>query len=140
MPKPRDKALYERIKKKLYRDNPRHSAYRSATLVKLYKAAYAKKYKTGPNSKSKSGSNSKSRFGINDPYIGKKPKNTGIKRWLKEEWKNQRGEIGYKYKSDIYRPTKRITAKTPKTFKELKPTTIKRARKLKAKTGHAKFR
>lgn len=131
MPEPRDKLLYERIKKKLYRDNPKHSAYRSATLVKLYKQAYAKKY---GNSSIKI-TNAKN----TDPYIGKKPKNTGIKRWMKEEWKNQRGEIGYKYKSDIYRPTKRITAKTPKTFKEIKPKTIKRARRLKAKKGRAVF-
>lgn len=129
MPEPRDKALYNKIKKKLYHDNPRHSAYRSATLVKLYKQAYAKKHCTNFGAKS----------GINNPYIGNKPKNIGIKRWMKEEWKNQRGEIGYKYKSDIYRPTKRVTAKTPKTFKELKPKTIKRARRLKAKRGRTSF-
>ncbi len=134
MPEPRDKALYEKIKKKLYRDNPKHSAYRSATLVKLYKQAYAKKYSVNSRVGSRIDS---SKF--TNPYIGKKPKNTGIKRWMKEEWKNQRGEIGYKYKSDIYRPTKRITAKTPKTFKEIKPKTIKRARRLKAKKGRTNF-
>ena len=48
---------------------------------------------------------------------------------------NQRGEVGYKYKSDVYRPGVRVNSKTPTTFKELTPTEIERARNEKYRTG-----
>jgi hypothetical protein len=40
-------------------------------------------------------------------------------------------EIGYKYKNDVYRPTIRITKKTPLTFSELTKKQIKIARRKK---------
>ena len=40
-----DKKLYEKIKKKVYADIPKNSAYRSGILVKKYKEAFKKKYK-----------------------------------------------------------------------------------------------
>lgn len=124
--RPRDEKLYSSVKSRLYKKMPNHSAYRSAILVKNYKAAYKRKY------------------GKDNSYIGEKPGSnpkkemTGLKRWLKEEWRNQRGEVGYKYKSDVYRPTKRVNAKTPKTFSELDESAIKRSRRIKAKTGRVK--
>ena len=66
---------------------------------------------------------------------GKKSKKKGLARWFKEKWTNQRGEIGYKYKSDIYRPSKRITKKTPKTHKELTKRNVFKARSKKYKHG-----
>ena len=54
-----------------------------------------------------------------EPYKGKKTQKKGLSRWFKEKWVNQRGEVGYKYKNDIYRPEKKITRKTPKTHGEL---------------------
>jgi hypothetical protein len=120
MPTPADEALYAKVKAKIYRDMPKHSAYRSALLVKTYKAAFTRKHKT------------------TDAYLGKKPTKTGLKRWLNEEWRNQRGEVGYKYKSDVYRPTKRITAKTPTTFKELSAAELRIARNAKLRTGRVK--
>ena len=62
---------------------PKHSAYRSGLVVKEYKAEGGK-------------------------YTGDKSKG-GLTRWFKEDWKNQRGETGYKKKGDIYRPTKRVS-------------------------------
>ena len=115
---PRDNNLYEKTKKDIYKKIPKHSAYRSGILVKTYKKNFYKKY-----GKSKS------------PYLGKKSKKTGIARWFKEKWRNQRNEIGYKYKNDIYRPTIKINSKTPKTFKELDPKRIKIARTKKYKYG-----
>ena len=82
MPTPANKELYERIKKEVYEEMPKHSAYRSSILVKRYKEAGGK-------------------------YLGKKT-NSGLVRWHKESWKNQRGEEGYGAKGDIYRPTKRV--------------------------------
>ena len=49
----------------------------------------------------------------------KKTNKQGLARWFKEEWKNQRGEVGYKNTNDVYRPTRRVTPKTPLTFNEL---------------------
>ena len=70
-------------------------------------------------------------------YSGDKSKGS-LGRWFKEDWKNQRGETGYKKKGDVYRPTKRVNSKTPTTFKELTKTEIESAKKEKAKTGRVK--
>ena len=42
MPTPANKELYERIKKEVYEEMPKHSAYRSSILVKRYKDAGGK--------------------------------------------------------------------------------------------------
>lgn len=119
--KPRDNSLYQKVKKQIYKKMPKHSAYRSGIVVQTYKKKYAKKY--GKKAK---------------PYFGKKTKKRGLKRWFKEKWVNQRGEVGYKYKSDIYRPTFRINKKTPTTHKELTKKQIKRARKEKYTRGRVR--
>ena len=115
---PTDQVLYDKVKKEIYEQNPVHSAYRSGTIVKKYKEEFTKEY-----GKEK------------EPYTGKKPTKTGLKRWFNEDWRNQRGEVGYKYKSDVYRPTKRITKKTPKTYKELGQKRINKARTQKYRKG-----
>jgi hypothetical protein len=119
MNNPKDKNLYELIKKEIYLKYPKHSAYRSGLLVKNYKEAYEKKYKN------------------NDAYIGNK-NNQGLIRWFAEDWRNQRGEIGYKKKGDVYRPTIRINNKTPKTIQELTEREIKRAMREKKEKGRVK--
>ena len=108
-PKPTNKALYNRISARIKKRIPKHSAYRSGQIVKAYKSAGGKY----------SGSKSKGNLG----------------RWFKEKWRNQRGGIGYKKKGDVYRPTKRVSSKTPKTFKELGKKRIKKAMVKKKKTG-----
>ena len=112
MNEPNDIKLYNKTKKKVYKNIPKHSAYRSGILVKTYKKLYESKY--GKTSK---------------PYTGEKSKKKGLKRWFREKWVNQRGKVGYKYKNDIYRPSKRITKKTPTTHNELTKREIKRARR-----------
>lgn len=121
MPKslPTDMTLYNKVKKELWKKYPKHSAYRSGLLVQKYKKDFNKKYGTKKS-----------------PYKGNKPsKRSGLSRWFLEDWRNQRGEVGYKYKSDIYRPTKRITKKTPTTMKELSKHRLSKARKEKYKKG-----
>ena len=118
---PKDIKLYNKTKKIIYKKYPKHSAYRSGILVKTYKKIFAKKY----------GSKKQ-------PYIGKKYTKKGLKRWFAEKWVNQRSEVGYKYKNDIYRPSIRITNKTPKTHKELKKKEIIRARREKYIKGRIK--
>ena len=115
---PKDEKMYSKIKTKLWKKHPKHSAYRSGLLVKTYKTDFFKKY--GKNKQ---------------PYTGTKSKKKGLQRWFDEKWVNQRGEVGYKYKSDIYRPSKKITSKTPKTHKELSKKDIKKARTMKYKKG-----
>jgi hypothetical protein len=118
MPKPRDQKLYNKTKQYIYKKYPKHSAYRSGLLVQEYKKRFSKKY-----GKKK------------DPYIGKKTEKKGLGRWFREKWVNQRGEVGYRYKSDVYRPSKRVTKKTPKTYKELSKQQIKKARSKKYRIG-----
>lgn len=113
MSQPTDKKLYEKVKEEVYKKYPKHSAYRSGHLVREYKKAGGK-------------------------YSGKESQKTGLNRWFNENWKNQRNETGYKYKSDVYRPTRRITKETPTTFKELSKKEIDSARREKAKTGKVK--
>jgi len=114
---PKDTKLYESIKNKVYKLITKHSAYRSGILVKEYKKAYLKKYKS------------------NEAYYGKKTNKQGLARWFKEEWKNQRGEVGYKKTNDVYRPTKRVTQKTPLTFNELTKYELTKAKKNKETNG-----
>jgi hypothetical protein len=118
-PTPRDIILYDKIKKDIS-DKYKHSAYRSALIVKKYKEEYVKKYNR------------------DDAYIGDKPKLSNLQRWFLEDWKNQRGETGYKYKTDIYRPTIRINNDTPTTFNELTKDQIIKAKKEKATKGRVK--
>tara|TARA_B100000965_G_C19336020_1_gene645242 strand:+ start:260 stop:634 length:375 start_codon:yes stop_codon:yes gene_type:complete len=118
MVEPTDEKLYNTVKKKIYKEQPKHSAYRSGKVVKEYKKRFTKKY-----GKRKS------------PYKGKQTKKRGLSRWFSEKWVNQRGEIGYKNKNDIYRPTFRITKKTPTTHGELSKKQIKRARSEKYRKG-----
>ena len=96
MPTPVNKELYEQVKKEVYAKYQKPSAYRSALLVKTYKE----------------------RGGT---YKGKEKQTEGLNKWFSEKWLNERGEVGYKYKNDIYRPTVRITKNTPTTIQELTP-------------------
>ena len=105
-----DKELYERLKKEIREQYKVPSAYRSAQLVRRYKAEGWK-------------------------YSGDKDKDEGLPLWFASKWKNQRGEVGYTYKSDVYRPTVRINSKKPTTFQELTTKEIERAPREKAKDG-----
>jgi hypothetical protein len=119
-PIPREKALYERTKKYIYKKYPKHSAYRSGLLVQEYKHRFSQKYGNKKN-----------------PYIGNKnkTKKVGLNRWFSEKWVNPRGEVGYRYKNDVYRPSIRITRKTPVTYKELSLNQIQKARQTKYRKG-----
>lgn len=117
---PKDSILYDKIKKEIYLKYPKHSAYRSGLIVKEYKKAFEKKYNSI------------------DAYEGNKNKE-GLIRWFAEDWRNQRGKVGYQKKGDIYRPTKRINEKTPTTINELSQAQIKKAMKEKKTKGRVKI-
>ena len=117
--KPKDQNMYNRIKRKIYKDNPKHSAYRSGLIVKKYKEAYKKKY------------------GAGSAYTGTKTKD-GLTRWFSEKWETEKGKKTYKAGGKIFRPTKRISKKTPATFSELSKKQIASAIREKAKKGRVK--
>jgi len=103
--------LYKKAREKY--SKMKHSAYKSNLVVKEYKKLGGK-------------------------YGGKKPTKTGLVAWNAQRWRNQRGEVGYKKKGDVYRPTRRIKKNQPKTFKELGKKRITKAMKEKKKTGRVK--
>ena len=111
-PKPTNMTLYNKIKERVKKRIPKHSAYRSGIIVKEYKEAGGK-------------------------YSGDKKKGK-LGRWFKEDWKNQRGGSGYKKKGDIYRPTKRVSKDTPTTMSELSKKEKEKAMKEKKETGRVK--
>ena len=119
MPTPTDAKLYEKIKKELFSIYTKPSAYRSGLLVQRYKKEYVKKHK-------------------NFNYYSGNKETSNLKRWFAEQWRNQRGEVGYKERGDIYRPTIRINEKTPTTFNELTLNQIIKAKKEKEKLGRVK--
>ena len=107
---PIDTGLYEKAKKIVYSQYTKPSAYRSGALVKKYKELGGRYKDTQPKKKT----------------IDDKP----LKRWFKEEWADINPD---KTKSSypVYRPTKRITEKTPKIASEIPKKRIKEQSKLK---------
>lgn len=157
-PTPASPSLYERVKAEVYRKMPRHSAYRSGHVVKQYKAAFARRFgsKRSPykeegkarsrgrtrgkskRSKSKRSKRSKRSERSNRGRRTRRRargRSRGLTRWFAEKWRNQRGKVGYRYKSDVYRPTVRVTRRTPLTHGELTRREVRRARRTKARRG-----
>jgi hypothetical protein len=100
---PVNKALYERVKKKVYALYDKPSAYRSGALVQEYKR----------------------QGGTYEKKTNEKP----LQRWFQEEWKN----VAPKGKYPVLRPTKRISYKTPTTLSEIPKKRIQEQVKLKQK-------
>jgi hypothetical protein len=111
MPIPVEPSLYEKIKKEVFKQYEKPSAYRSGALVKKYKEEFKKLYGDKP------------------PYIDtikKEPKS--LENWFKEKWKDY---AGFDYPT--YRPTIRINKQTPLTVDEIKPSNLKKQAILKQK-------
>jgi hypothetical protein len=94
---PLNPSLYEKAKKIVYSQYDKPSAYRSGALVKLYKQMGG----------TYSSSNKKS-------TIDDRP----LERWFLEKWEDvnpNKTKTSY----PVYRPTVKITEKTPKTVNEI---------------------
>lgn len=116
MPKPSNAKLYAKVKAEIIKKVPKHSAYRSGMIVREYKKRGGK-------------------------YEGKKPtakEGGNLKSWFKEKWKTQEGSTTYKKRGDIFRPSVRVSKKTPTTMSELSKKEIKAAQKEKKATGRVK--
>ena len=103
-----DKDIYEKAKKIIYNQYKKPSAYRSGALVKKYKDMGGR-YSNEPNKNE-----------------------TSLKRWFKEEWRDI-NPMKTKTSYPVYRPTKRITKKTPKTKNEVSEDVLLQQSKLKQK-------
>ena len=116
MPKPTNQKLYDKVKAEIVKKVPKHSAYRSGLIVREYKKRGGK-------------------------YEGKKPtakEGGNLKSWFREKWRTQEGKKTYQKKGDIFRPTVRVSKKTPTTMSELTPAQKKKAQAEKKATGRVK--
>lgn len=104
--KPKNKELYEKARSIVYKQYEKPSAYRSGALIKKYKELGG--------------------TFINDG----KPK--PLKRWYSELWKDVNPNKTSK-SYPVYRPTKRISSKTPLTVNEIDKDNLKSQSKLKQK-------
>lgn len=106
MPIPKDMPLYDKIKKEIYKEYTKPSAYRSGAVIKAYKKAGGEFIDDGKEKK--------------------------LKRWFKEDWKDinpNKTDGSY----PVYRPTKRVSKETPLTVSEVDPKNLKKQAKLKQK-------
>ena len=93
---PLDKKLYEKVKIMADEKYEKPSAYKSGWIVKKYKE-------------------------LGGTYSGTKT-DEGLKEWFSADWKNVGDEDDY----PTYRPTKRVSKKTPLTASEIDPTNLKK--------------
>ena len=77
-------------------------------------------------------------FKMNSPFkkVRKSKEGLALKRWFKEDWRTPKGKKGYsKGDSGTFRPTKKISKDTPKTYSELTPADLAAAKKERQRTG-----
>jgi hypothetical protein len=106
MPIPKDKALYNRVRAMADEVYKKPSAYKSGYIVKKYKE-------------------------LGGEYIDDKQEKT-LKRWFNEKWMNidpNKTKSSY----PVFRPTVKVSKKTPLTVKEINAKQLKEQIKLKQK-------
>lgn len=67
-------------------------------------------------------------FKMNSPF-------KNLNRWFKEEWRTPSGEEDYSKGENTFRPTKKISKDTPKTWSQLSPADKAKAKKEKNTKG-----
>lgn len=73
--------------------------------------------------------------------VRKTKEGAALKRWFKEKWTDEKGNVcgsTKNKKTKKCRPSKRVSAKTPKTWKEMSPSEKKKAVAEKKKVGMGK--
>ena len=123
---PIDTALYERAKKIVNKQYKKHSAYRSGMYVQTYKRLGGKYRDDKPGKRSKASKRSKR-------HIDQYP----LRRWFLEKWKDVNPNKT-KRSYPVYRPTVRVSKRTPKTLKELSKSRLRQQSKLKQKIKGSK--
>jgi hypothetical protein len=108
MPIPKDKALYNKVKKMADEKYTKSSAYKSAYIIKTYKD-------------------------LGGGYLNdNKPKE--LKRWFQEKWENINPNKGY----PVLRPSVKINKQTPLLVSEIDEKNLKEQIKLKQKIKGSK--
>ena len=76
---------------------------------------------------------------LNSPFkkVRKTKEGLALKRWFKEDWRTPSGSKDYSDGDVVFRPTKKVSKDTPKTYSELSEADIKKGRRQKRKTGRA---
>lgn len=103
---PSDAALYARVKASINLKYVKHSAYRSMAYIKEYKRRGGDFIPDG--------------------------KTMNLKRWQKEKWRDVNPN-GTKKSYPVYRPTVRVTEKTPTTVDEISKAELVRQSRIKQK-------
>ena len=67
--------------------------------------------------------------------VRKPEKGAALRRWFKEKWTTQKGKKGYSKGDRTFRPTVRVSSKTPATWSELTPAEKAAAAKEKREKG-----
>ena len=103
------------------------------------KAVWASRNERGEKSPVKKSSPFKMK---NSPFkVRKTEKGAALKRWFKEDWRTPSGKKGYEGGENTFRPTKKISSKTPATWSELTPSQKARAKREKDTKGRvSKYR
>jgi hypothetical protein len=73
----------------------------------------------------------------NSPFrkVRKTKEGLALKRWFKEEWQTPSGSKDYSDGDVVFRPTKKVSKDTPKTYGELSPSDIAAGRNEKKTKG-----
>lgn len=103
MPTPADKSLYEKAKEIADKTYTKPSAYKSGFIVQQYKR-------------------------MGGTYVDDN-KEKPLARWFAESWESVAGKKDY----PVYRPTKRVSKKTPLTVGEINPENLRKQIALKQK-------
>ena len=67
--------------------------------------------------------------------VRKTPKGAALRRWFKEDRRTPKGKKGYEDGENTFRPTKKVSSKTPATWGELTPAQKARAKREKNTKG-----
>jgi|TARA_Y100000401_G_scaffold62158_1_gene49375 hypothetical protein len=67
--------------------------------------------------------------------VRKSAKGAALRRWFKEDWRTPSGDKDYSGGDTTFRPTKKISSKTPTTWSELSPSEKAAAKKEKKTKG-----
>ena len=67
--------------------------------------------------------------------VRKTKKGASLRRWFKEDWKTPKGKENYEGGENTFRPTKKVSKDTPKTWSEVTPASKAKAQKEKNTKG-----
>jgi len=67
--------------------------------------------------------------------VRKTKKGASLRRWFKEDWKTPEGKENYEGGENTFRPTKKVSKDTPKTWSEVTPASKAKAQKEKNTKG-----